>query len=36
MTTAEGLPVRFREVVVDGVTVPWAELVRGQMVSRVP
>ena len=34
MATAEGLPVRFKEVVVDGKVVPWAELVRGQMVKR--
>jgi hypothetical protein len=35
MATADGLPVRFKEVVVDGKTVPWAELVRGETVRRV-
>jgi hypothetical protein len=33
--TAEGLPVRFKEIVVDGKRVPWAELVRGETVRRV-
>jgi hypothetical protein len=32
MATAEGLPVRFKLVVVDGKETPWAELVRGQTV----
>lgn len=36
MATAEGLPVRFKEIVVDGAAAPWAELVRGQTVSRTP
>lgn len=35
MKTADGLPARFREVVVDGKPMPWAELVRGQTVKRV-
>ncbi|HEX5133452.1 MAG TPA: M23 family metallopeptidase [Candidatus Krumholzibacteria bacterium] len=35
MATAEGLPVRFKEIVIDGETVPWAELVRGQTIRRV-
>ena len=34
MAGAEGLPVRFREIVVDGQTTPWAELVRGETVRR--
>ena len=34
VTEAEGLPVRFRSILVDGVETPWAELVRGQTVNR--
>ncbi len=34
VTDAEGLPVRFHAILVDGVETPWAELVRGQTVSR--
>lgn len=36
MAVAEGLPVRFKSIVVDGKTVPWAELVRGQSIRRLP
>jgi hypothetical protein len=35
LATAEGLPVRFKLIIVDGEEAPWVELVRGQVVRRV-
>jgi murein DD-endopeptidase MepM/ murein hydrolase activator NlpD len=36
MKSAEGLPVRFYSIVVDGVVVPWAVLNRGSFVGPAP
>jgi murein DD-endopeptidase MepM/ murein hydrolase activator NlpD len=35
MARAEGLPVRFREILVDGERMPWAEVVKGETIQRV-